>query len=73
MSRKRAPPLLAVMLVGSAVAGAAFFFGKRLRSDDLDRDQDYTLGRRYLARGLAILIALGLFVKAATGADDDEP
>ena len=73
MSRKHRPALLAAALLGSALAGAAFFYGKRLRSEDLERDQEYKLGRRNLVRGVAILIALGLFVKAATDADDDEP
>jgi hypothetical protein len=73
MSRKRGTALLAAALLGSALAGTAFFYGKRLRPKDLEQEQDYRLGRLYLARGLAIVIALGLFVKAATDADDDEP
>ena len=71
MSRKRS--LLAAALLGSAVAGAAFFYGKRLRAEDFEAEQDYKLDGRRLAGGLAVLVALGLLVKAATDADDDEP
>lgn len=73
MSRKRGPALLAAALLGSALAGAAYFYGKRLRPEDFEQEQDYKLDKRRLASGLAVLIALGLLVTAATDADDDEP
>ena len=73
MSRKRRPALLAAALLGSALASAAYFYGKRLRPEDFAPEQDYRLDGRRLASGLAVVVALGLLVTAATDADDDEP
>ena len=71
MNRKAV--LLATALFGSAVASAAYFYGKRLQAADFEREQDYKIDKRRLARGLALLIAIGLLVKSAPDPDDDEP
>ena len=73
MSRTPVPKLLAAALLGSALAGAAYFYGKRLRAEDFEQEQDYKINKRRLARGLALVIAIGFLVKAATRPNDDEP
>ena len=73
MSAGRIPPLLAWALLGSAVAGAAYFIGKRLREGDFEREQEFDVDRRRLARGLAVLVALGFLVIAVTEPDEDRP
>ena len=73
MGRNRIPALLALALVGTAIGGAVYFTGKRLRKEDLEPEQDYEVDRRRLTRGLAVLIALGLLAIATTDPDEDRP
>ena len=70
MGRNRIPTLLALALVGTAIGGAVYFTGKRLRKEDLEPEQDYEVERRRVRRGLAVLIALGLLAVAATDPED---
>ena len=58
-------------LLGSALAGAAYFIGKRLRAEDFENEQDYKLARRSLLRGVAVLIALQIFLNWSESRPDD--